>query len=126
MSVRSVFMCFQFVDQLKPGGRMHIYVGVKYIFQKCFLVDKHEDGTYTKTYIRQGRIKPLIDKHVQLERYIYYEATTPDRLKEYADLIFSPEDSLYKIDFADRTDIGSMIESGGDVKTTTKMPFKIQ
>uniref|UniRef100_A0A8D8VD54 Protein-L-isoaspartate O-methyltransferase n=1 Tax=Cacopsylla melanoneura TaxID=428564 RepID=A0A8D8VD54_9HEMI len=59
-----------FVDQLKSGGRMLIYVGLKYFVQKCFLVDKHEDGTYTKTYIRQSQIKPLIDKDVQLESFI--------------------------------------------------------
>lgn len=99
---------------------MLIFVGAKYFVQKCFLVDKHEDGTYTKTYIRQSHIKPLVDKAVQLERYFLLEATTPlSLLKEYADLAFSPEDSLYKIDFADRTDIGSILESesgGGPTK----------
>lgn len=59
-----------FVDQLNVGGRMLIHTGMPYFVQKCFLVDKHEDGTYTKTYVRQNSIKPLADKHVQLESYI--------------------------------------------------------
>lgn len=105
---------------MKFGGRMYIYVGTKYFVQKCFLVDKHEDGTYTKTYVRQTAVKPLIDKETQLERYNLYEMTTPDMFKEYADLVFSPEDSLYKIDVMDRTDVGSLLDSRSVETTTNK------
>ncbi len=48
------------VRQLKPGGRLVIPVGDRFLTQQLILIEKHADGTMTATQVLPVRFVPLV------------------------------------------------------------------
>ncbi len=49
------------LDQLKPGGRLVIPVGDRFLTQQLILIEKHDDGALTVTQVLPGvRFVPLV------------------------------------------------------------------
>lgn len=48
------------LDQLKPGGRLVIPVGDRFLTQQLILIEKHDDGALTATQVLPVRFVPLV------------------------------------------------------------------
>jgi protein-L-isoaspartate(D-aspartate) O-methyltransferase len=51
------------IEQLKPGGRMVIPVGGRFLTQQLVLVEKAEDGKVTTKHMLPVRFVPLTGGH---------------------------------------------------------------